>query len=175
MEKTVVLRNILENRRSTFPKSYKSGNIDAEILKEILASAEFTPSHKRTRPWRFTIFENEEKKQLGAHLAALYKSTTPPQLFLEKKYLDISDKIEKAAAIITISVNFSNLVPEWEEIAATAMAVQNMYLTASAHDIGCYWSTPKMAAQLTDFLSLKDSQRCLGLFYLGLIEENSKQ
>ena len=91
------------------------------------------------------------------------------ETFLEKKYLDISNKIEKADAIITISVNFSGLLPEWEEIAATAMAVQNMYLTASVNSVGCYWSTPGMIRHLDEFLGLEENQKCYGLFYLGNI------
>ena len=58
-------------------------------------------------------------------------------------------------------------VPEWEEIAATAMAVQNMWLTCAANNIGCYWSTPKYTSLMNDFFKLKDGERSLGFFYLG--------
>jgi len=63
------------------------------------------------------------------------------------------------------------LVPEWEEIAATAMAVQNMYLTSTANNIGCYWSTPGMMNHLGEFLGLEENQRCYGLFYLGNLQK----
>ena len=109
----------------------------------------------------------KKKKQLGEKLADIYKQTTNPQSFLEKKYADISDKVSKSNVIITIGVNFSGLLPEWEEIAATAMAVQNMYLTATAHEIGCYWSTPGMINHLNEYLNLDENQKCIGLFYLG--------
>ena len=72
-------------------------------------------------------------------------------------------------SIFTISVNFSGLLPEWEEIAATAMAVQNMYLTATAYEVGCYWSTPGMINHLREFLQLEENQKCIGLFYLGKV------
>ena len=42
------------------------------------------------------------------------------------------------------------MVPEWEEIAAVSMAVQNMYLTCTANNIGCYWSSPKIVDHLND-------------------------
>ena len=32
-------------------------------------------------------------------------------------------------------------LPKMEEVAAVSMAVQNMWLTATAHGVGCYWST----------------------------------
>ncbi len=169
MEKTEVLKNIIETRRSIFPKSYSTEEINEDVLNEILNSANFAPNHKRTKPWRLKVFRGGEKNKLGATLAEIYKQTTNSETFLEKKYFDISDKISKSNAIVTISVNFSGLVPEWEEIASTAMAVQNMYLTATAHEVGCYWSTPGMINHLGGFLGLEENQRCIGLFYLGKV------
>lgn len=169
MEKTTVLKDIIESRRSIFPKSYSTEEIEEEVLAEILNSANFAPNHKRTKPWRLKVFRSEEKDQLGAKLAEIYQQTTNSQTFLEKKYLDISEKISKSNVIVTICVNFSGLLPEWEEIAATAMAVQNMYLTASANEVGCYWSTPGMINHLNEFLGLEENQKCIGLFYLGKV------
>ena len=167
MNEASVLKAIIEKRRSVFPKNYSEGLIKEEILAEILNSATFAPNHKKTKPWRLKVFRSEEKNQLGEKLAEIYKATVAPQNFLEKKYLDISNKISMADTIVTISVNFSGLLPEWEEIAATAMAVQNMYLTSAANEIGCYWSSPGMIQHLNEFLELEENQKCYGLFYLG--------
>ena len=169
MEKAKVLKEIIESRRSIFPKDYTYQEIDSEILDEILNSATFAPNHKRTKPWRFKVFKGEEKEALGQQLAEIYKATVSPEHFLLKKYNSISEKVNRANVIITISVNFSGLLPEWEEIAATAMAVQNMYLTCTANEIGCYWSSPGMIKHLDEFLDLKENQKCYGLFYMGKI------
>ncbi len=169
MNEASVLKKIIENRRSVFPKDYTDLPIEEEVLEEIIVSANFAPNHKKTKPWRLKVFRNEEKILLGQKLAAIYKATCSPENFLEKKHLDISNKIEKADTIVTISINFSGLVPEWEEVAATAMAVQNMYLTASVNSVGCYWSSPVMIKHLDEFLDLKENQKCYGLFYMGKI------
>ena len=169
MEKPAVLKEIIESRRSIFPKDYTTEDIEPEILEEIVNSANFAPNHKRTKPWRLKVFKGDEKKSLGQHLADIYKNTTAPEVFLENKYLSFIEKVEKANVIISISVNFSGLLPEWEEIAATAMAVQNMYLTSTAHKVGCYWSSPGMIKHLDGFLGLEENQKCYGLFYLGKI------
>ncbi len=58
-------------------------------------------------------------------------------------------------------------LPEWEEVAAVACAVQNMWLTCTAYGIGSYWSSPKSILQADAFLELKEGERCLGLFYMG--------
>ena len=170
MNKAAVLKEIIESRRSIFPKDYSGEKIEEEILNEILNSANFAPNHKKTKPWRFQVFRNEKKLELANKLAEIYKTTTRPEVFLEKKYLDIPNKISNTDTLITISVNFSGLVPEWEEIAATAMAVQNMYLTSTIHQIGCYWSSPGMIQHLGEFLNLEGNQKCIGLFYLGKIK-----
>ena len=170
MNKAAVLKEIIESRRSIFPKDYSGEKIEEEVLNEILNSANFAPNHKKTKPWRFQVFRNEKKLELANKLAEIYKTKTRPEVFLEKKYLDIPRKISNTDTIITISVNFSGLVPEWEEIAATAMAVQNMYLTSTVHQIGCYWSTPGMIQHLGEFLNLEENQKCIGLFYLGKIK-----
>jgi nitroreductase len=50
------------------------------------------------------------------------------------------------------------MVPEWEEIAAVSMAVQNMYLTCTANNIGCYWSSPKIVDHLKESLTLRKTR-----------------
>ncbi|WPO91987.1 nitroreductase [Chryseobacterium sp. HR92] len=169
MNKASILKEIIEQRRSIFPKDYTDTEISQEILEEILNAATFAPNHKRTKPWRFKIFKGEEKAQLASEMQAIYKAITPEQLFLEKKYSDIGFKINKANVVVSIVVNFSGMVPEWEEIAATSMAVQNMYLTCTANNIGCYWSSPKIVEELKDSLIIEENQQCLGLFYMGTV------
>lgn len=171
MNKTEVLHDLIASRRSIYPKDYTDKTIPEHILEKILKSADFAPSHKKTKPWRMLTFRGEAKDELGEILASIYRDTTPPETFLEKKYADINLKILKADTVVAICVNFSGIVPEWEEIAATAMAVQNMYLTCTAYGIGCYWSTPSLKNHLGAFLKLDSNQKCLGLFYMGSISK----
>jgi nitroreductase len=170
MNKAEILKEIIEQRRSIFPKDYTGAEIPQDLIDEILNSATFAPNHKRTKPWRFKIFRGEEKSVLASEMQAIYKASQPESLFLEKKYNDIGFKINKADTIVSIVVNFSGMVPEWEEIAAVSMAVQNMYLTCTANRIGCYWSSPKLVDHLKESLTIEDNQKCLGLFYMGNLD-----
>ncbi|ASW76112.1 nitroreductase [Chryseobacterium piperi] len=170
MNKTETLKTIIEQRRSIFPKDYTETEISQDVLDEILHSATLAPNHKRTKPWRFKIFKGEEKAQLAAEMQSIYKATQPEQTFLEKKYNDIGFKINKADVVVSIVVNFSGMVPEWEEIAAVSMAVQNMYLTCTANEVGCYWSSPGIVSHLKDSLTIEENQKCLGLFYMGRLD-----
>tara|TARA_B100000963_G_C22634575_1_gene676830 strand:- start:949 stop:1221 length:273 start_codon:yes stop_codon:yes gene_type:complete len=58
-------------------------------------------------------------------------------------------------------------LPEWEEIAATAMAVQNLWISCVDSNVGGYWSSPRFSEHLHSFLKLENDERCLGFFYLG--------
>lgn len=66
------------------------------------------------------------------------------------------------------------ILPEWEEIAATAMAVQNIWISCVESNIGGYWSTPSYTKKLRKFLALEKNEICLGFFYLG-IHQSDKQ
>ncbi|KMQ72447.1 nitroreductase family protein [Chryseobacterium koreense] len=167
MDKPEILKEILKSRKSTFPQNYSPEKIEDAVLSEILESAKYVPSHKKTYPARLKVFRAEEKDRLGNQLAKIYKETTAPENFIAKKYEDIPHKISMADTVIAICINFSGKVPEWEEIASTAAAVENMYLTCAVNEIGCYWSTPGMIRHLGDFLNLEENQKCYGLFYMG--------
>ena len=93
----------------------------------------------------------------------------------EKKLL--INKFHLSSHIICICLDRSDesIIPEWEEIAALAMSVQNMWLTCSANNIGCYWSSPKIISELNMFLKLKENQKCLGLFYIGKYDDLPKR
>ncbi len=161
------LTTIIQHRRSTYPTDFSNKEITKTDLEELLSVIPYTPNHKKTTPWRFQVFQKEAKTNLGNHLASLYETHTDPSKFSERKQKGIIDKAEKSSAIATITIKVSGLVPEWEEVAAVAMSVQNIWLKATSMGIGGYWSSPKLISYMNDFLHLEADEKCLGLFYLG--------
>lgn len=176
MEKEIdIITSIIQRRRSIFPISYTAQEIPLALIKQVLESANYAPTHKLTEPWRFTVFRNEGKMKLGKELARLYKETVPEHQFLQKKYDSILEKVAQANCIITLNAALhADKVPEWEELAALACAVQNMALTAEALNIGAYWSSPGMIDELGSFLNLEKNEKCFGLFYMGYHNEVPK-
>lgn len=160
---------LIKKRRSIFPKTYTGEQISDEIIMEILGNANWAPSHRKTEPWRFRVLQGEARQDLANYMAAWYKENTAAEKYSEKKYEKQLTKPMLAPTIIAICMqrDAEESVPEWEEIAATAMAVQNMWLTCTAHNIGCYWSSPKSVLDAKDLLQLEEGERCLGLFYMG--------
>ncbi len=51
-----VLENI-KNRKSTFPNQLGDGNIERSKILQLLEAARWAPTHKKTEPWRFIVFE----------------------------------------------------------------------------------------------------------------------
>lgn len=167
-----ILTNIIQRRRSIFPVSYTSRPIPQELIRQILENANYAPTHKLTQPWRFTVFTGDAKTKLGRELARLYRETTPAEKFLQKKHDSIVEKIGQSACVIAIKAQLHpGLLPEWEELAALACAMQNVALTAEALQIGAYWSSPEMIHHLSGFLELEENEKCYGLFYMGYHNE----
>ncbi|MEO1263722.1 MAG: nitroreductase [Bacteroidota bacterium] len=160
---------LIRKRRSVFPKSYTGSPISREIVEEVLENANWAPTHKMTEPWRFKVMAGGGLERLSQFLSSYYKENTPPEKFSEIKFKKLKNNPLKASCIIAICMkrDEQERIPEWEELAAVGCAVQNMYLTCAAYDIGCYWSSTKAALQANDFLGLEEGERCLGLFYMS--------
>lgn len=165
------LSALIRRRRSVFPKSYLTDRpVDCEVIEALLENANWAPTHKLTQPWRFQVFHSpESRNQLGDYMAEYYRKNTPPELFSEEKMIKNGENPRRSGAVMAIILHRepAESIPEFEEIAAVAMAVQNMWLSCTALGLGCYWSTPKAALQAGEFLGLAPNERCLGLFYLG--------
>ena len=149
------------------PSQYNNLLIDDHHIKLILEAANWAPTHKKTEPWRFKVLKEKTKNKLGDFLAAKYKELAP--IFSEFKHKKIMEKVKKSSAIILICMQRDpkESVPEWEEIAAVSMSVQNMWLMATELKIGSYWSSPKLVNFIHEFIPLSQGERCLGIFYMG--------
>ena len=162
-----MIEELIRRRRSIYPKQYNDKPVEREVIQRLLQAAVQAPTHKRTEPWRFKVIQGESRNRLGEFLQAKYLATEPsPKQFKAKKLLE---NPARAGAIIAICMQRDpeQRLPEWEEIAATAMAVQNMWLCCTELGLGAYWSSPGLIHYMGDFFDLAEGERCLGFFYLG--------
>lgn len=170
-----ILSSIIQRRRSIFPPSYTAEEIPDELIWKVLESANFAPTHKLTQPWRFIVLRKEGKHKFGIELARLYKEQTAEAQFLQKKYDALVEKADQSSCIIILNAKISpELLPEWEEIAAFACAVQNMALTAESLKIGAYWSSPGTIKQLPGYFGMEENEKCFGLFFMGFHNEEPR-
>jgi nitroreductase len=165
------LRDIIRNRRSIKPELFKKRKVLPDMLKEMLTNAQWAPTHAMTQPWHFVVFQEEALQELGTFMAETYKASTTEESFLQSKYDKLSGRPPMATAVIAICMKRQEIekIPEIEEIAAVACAVQNMHLTATAYGLGGYWSSGDIAysEEMKNYLKLGPKDRCLGLFYVG--------
>jgi len=166
------LSNLIKNRRATPPRFLAKKEISKEIIKQLLENANWAPTHKNTEPWRFKIFIGEKKQQLASNILSLLNSEIKNgaqlnQQKIEKFTSGIKD-VPVAIAIV-FERDAAERIPEWEEIAAISMAVQNMWLTATSMGLGAFWSTPDFLPLLNNLLHIKPGQKLLGFFYVGEI------
>ena len=159
----------INNRKSVFPPLYIDKKIPISIIKEMLENANRAPTHKLTQPWRFKIIQGDAKSRLGTFLSEKYKAITDENGFSERKFNKLKENAIKSDTVIAICMqrDLKEQLPEWEEIAAVAMAVQNLWLTASSYGIGGYWSSPGLIKFMHEFFNFSDGEKCLGFFYMG--------
>ena len=167
------LTEVIKKRRSVGPTMYLDKPIADETIMSILKNANWAPTHKKTEPWRFKIFKGEKLTDLSEYLGNYYQTNTDPDKFSEMKYKRTLKKPLKSACVIAICMYLDPnvTIPEWEEVAAVACAVQNMWLSCTTLGIGSYWSSPKSIIEAREFLGLQENEKCLGLFYMGYIDE----
>jgi nitroreductase len=163
------INDLIRNRRSVYPNQFNGKTISNEVIKEILFNANTAPTHRMTQPWFFKVFSQNSKLKLADEIINLKSE----QEISESAKSNIIENFQLTSHIICICMNrdTNNIIPEWEELAATSMSVQNMWLTCTAYKLGCYWSTPSIISRLDSFLNLQENQRCLGFFYIGQYDE----
>lgn len=167
---------LIHRRRSVYPKDYLPGRVDDTIIRQMLENADRAPTHKRTEPWRFIVFTGAGLKTLAEFQADCYRRVTEANgTYKEDRYQNLLTKPMESSHIIAIGMKREEAksLPEWEELGAVFCAVENMYLTATAHGVGCYLSTGGVTnfEEAKSFFGLGPDDRLCGFLHVGLIAE----
>jgi nitroreductase len=173
-----ILSGIIKKRRSIKPARMNGKKIPDEQVKEILQLANWAPTHGRTEPWRFIVYAGDKVKEFCYQHAELYKALTPTANFEQGNYDKQLHNGDLASHLIIAIMQRGNSpkIPALEEIAATAAAMQNILLGATAAGITSFWSTSGMThhSAMKDFLKLKKEDTVMGIIYLGYSDEVSE-
>jgi nitroreductase len=173
------INTLIRQRRSTFPKQYAAGKqVPDAIIRQLLENANWAPNHKQTEPWRFTVFTGDGLGTFARYQAEKYREAAGAS-FAKDKYEKLLANPLLCSHIISIGMkrHADKHIPEMEEIAAVACAVQNMYLTAAAYGVGCYWTTGGVTfdESAKTFFGLGEEDKLLGFLYVGVIAVPSPQ
>ncbi|MCC5920406.1 MAG: nitroreductase [Cyclobacteriaceae bacterium] len=173
MNKIEEVNELIRSRRSLFfPQFDAEKTIDDEIIQNILENAAYAPSHRLTFPWYFRVFSGEGRNRLAEFQSSLYKQKADERGdFSQDKFELLKSRPLECSHVIAIGMRRDPKlsVPEIEEVSATAMAVQNMYLTASAYRLAAYWGSGGITymEEAKPFFELKPEDKLLGFFYLA--------
>lgn len=170
------VNQLIRERRSVFVQQFEPGKkVPDEIVWQALENANWAPSHKLTQPWRFTVFTGAGLQKLAGQQAAIYKEFAGPK-FKQNKYEQLLVQPQQCSHVIAIGCKRNiDQLPEMEEIAAVACAVQNIYLTVASYGIGGYWSTGGITfiEEAKALFDLGPDDILMGFFYLGYIKVQS--
>ena len=170
---TQELNQLISYRRAVYPASFSKERIDDAVIEQLLENANWAPTHARTEPWRFTVFSDGGLYRLAQFQADLYKALSSQEgAFNQAKFQKLLDTPLMCSHVISIGLlpDPKGKVPEIEEVAAVACAVQNMWLTAAAYGIGCYWGSGGITyrPEALPFFGLPPAGKLLGFMYLGI-------
>lgn len=168
---TDLLNSIIQNRRSVFPYQFEAGRrVPDEIIRQILDNANRAPTHKNTEPWRFTVFADEGLQRFSRLQAEVYTKFAGDK-FKQAKLQNLTNYPLMSSHVIAIGMkrNKENAVPEIEEIIATACAIENIYLTVNAYELGGYLSTGGITyfEESKRYFDLEPDDKLIGFFYIG--------
>jgi len=167
------INHLIRNRRSVFPNQFEPGKqVPEAIIRDILENALWAPNHGQTEPWHFTVFSGEGLQKFAEFQSELYKQEAGEN-FKEPVYVKFQSQPLLASHIISIGMKRPPVkkFPEIEDIAAVACAVQNIYLSVSAHGLGGYWTTGGVTYKESakSFFGLGEEDKLLGFFYIGYV------
>src|SRR4030095_16698804 len=175
---TASINELFRHRRSTFPKQFVPGKkIPDEVVNQLLENATWAPTHGQTEPWFFVVFTGDGLKKLADFQSELYKREELN--FKQDKYQKLKEQPLLASHLIAICMTRTEntRIPEIEEIASVACAVENIYLSLQAYGIGGYWTTGGATyyESAKSFFGLGPEDKLMGFFYLGYIATPSPQ
>lgn len=161
----------IRHRRSVKPDKMKPDPLSPGLLDRMLEAARWAPTHGMTEPWRFIVFEGDARLALAEAVVATMArpGETIPEVDPRREKPFRTFGTPPCCIAIVCTPGPAPRIVEHEEIASTAIAVQNMQLVARAEGVATYWSSgekafhPAMAA----FLDIAPPARCLGFLFVG--------
>lgn len=174
---TQEINQLISYRRAIYPVSFSKERIDDAVVEQMLENGNWAPTHARTEPWRFSVFCDGGLQRLADFQAGLYQELSNREgAFNAGKLQKLKETPLLCSHVISIGMQRDpkGKIPEIEEAEAVACAVQNMWLTATAYGIGCYWGSGGITykPEALSFFGLEPQDQLLGFLYLGIPKSN---
>ncbi|WP_299680564.1 nitroreductase [uncultured Tenacibaculum sp.] len=167
------ITKLIKDRRSTYAYDFSEEQLSKETIENIVSNGLWAPTHKLTQPWRFVVLEGNHKLALGEFMAKYYRELYTEKEFSTERFQSTKQYAKNATLLgVIFQPSKRAQLPEWEEIAAISCAVQNMWLSCTAANIGCYWDTASATMEYGKRIPLEEREQFLGILFMGKLKEN---
>jgi nitroreductase len=164
-DRFAVVADVIRSRRTSMQVDV-SRDVDDSVLDELFELASWAPCHKRTWPWRFCVVRNDARLALGEVVADAMRRHGDD----EHRSNKARTKYARTPVVVVVGSapgDSPNRTAENRD--ATAAAIQNFLLAASAGGVATYWgSCPKGANDdVATFCGFEPGTTIMSLTYVG--------
>ena len=176
-QEQTTLKNIILHRRDIRGNRFINKEIDSNILNELLNSAIHAPSVGFSQPWEFVLIKNSQKREL-IYQEFKKQNEKAKEIFKDKElYKDL--KLEGIKeSYLNIAVLYKK--PNREVLGQTVQkkmgeysvvcAIQNLWLTARAYNIGIGWVSILRPKKIKEILNISKEYKLVGYLCVGYVE-----
>ena len=160
----------IATRRSV--KIFTGQTLSRIQLEQLVESACWAPTHRMTQPWRFYVCDQIATQALGERLAtdAAIASVLEP-----RKAQKARELLSRVGGLVLVTwKRHQDPAIDQEDLAATAAAIQNLLLAATAQGLGSFWSTNPGFAHPSTLRwcgADPDQEGFVGAIWLGVPEQ----
>ncbi len=161
--------DVIRGRRTSMKVDLER-NVDDEVLDDLFELASWAPCHKRTWPWEFCVVRGDARLELGRVVAdSMQRHGDEPHRVGKAR-----TKYARTPVVVVVGCtpgDSPNRTAENRD--ATAAALQNFMLGASARGLATYWgSCPKGANDdVARFCGFTAGAHVMSLTYVGWASE----
>jgi 5,6-dimethylbenzimidazole synthase len=172
-----ILKNIIEHRRDIRGNRFIDKEIDSNILNELLNSAIHAPSVGFSQPWEFVLIKDLEKRE-SIYQEFKKQNEKAKEIFKEKElYKDLKlEGIKESYLNIAVLYKKPNQAILGQTVQkkmgeySVVCAIQNLWLTARAYNIGIGWVSILRPKKIKEILDISKEYKLVGYLCVGYVE-----
>ena len=160
-------------RRTIAPAGLGPPGPDPATLRRWLEAAAAAPDHGRLVPFRFLVVEGEARAALGElFLEALLEAHPEASEAEREKQRRNPERVPLVLLAIAQLQPDHPKIPEIEQLASAAAAVENLLIAVHASGFGAKWATgtPAYSRVVRERLGLGSNERLLSILYVGSVK-----
>lgn len=157
-------------RRTVPPVKLGPPGPDPALLRRWFEAAGAAPDHGRLVPFRFLLVQGEARSRLGELFSRALLEARPDASPEEREKQRRNPERVPLVILAVARIDPAHpKIPEIEQIAAAAAAIQNLLLAVHASGFAAKWATgtPAYSATVRKGLGLGEQERLLGILYVG--------